>query len=238
VKKVLIVDDTSVVRSFLTRAFKPHESEFGVLTAENGKEALEIITNFKVDLIITDIEMPVMDGFELLAYLNSNCPEIPVFVMTANGSPEIEERINALGSIKYFEKPMNIDILIESILEELHAGAKGKIEGIGLASFLQLIEMEKKTCTLTVQSKGKTGKLYCLKGTVLTAEAGEFKKEKAVYQLLGWDNPAIALENVCIKKEKEINRPLMSVIMEGLKIKDEKIAKSKTQKAPLKPLGK
>ncbi len=234
-KKVLIVDDTNVVRSFLERAFKPHKNEFEVLTAQNGKEAVDFITNFKVDLVITDIEMPVMDGFELLAHMNSNCPGIPVFVMTANGSPEIEERINALGSIKYFEKPMNIDTLTDCIFEELNAGAKGKIEGIGLASFLQLIDMEKKTCTLTVQSKEKSGNIYCLKGVLIAAETGEFKKETAMYQLLEWDNPAIAIENVCIKKEKEIGLPLMNIIMEGMKKKDEKAAKNSAGKTPLKP---
>ena len=179
--------------------------------------------------------MPEMNGFELLAYMSSNCPEIPVFVMTANGSPEVEERINTLGSIKYFEKPMNIDVLTESIFEELNAGAQGKIEGIGLSSFLQLIEMEQKTCTLTVESEGISGRVYCLKGALISAESGELKNEQAVYRLLEWDNPAINIENTCAKKENEINQPLMSVLMEGLKLKDEKIAEQKARITPLKP---
>ena len=106
-KHVLIVDDTSVVRSFLSRALKPQAKNFEVIAVKDGKEAVEKITETKIDLVITDLEMPVMDGFELLAHMSNNHPEIPAFVMTANGNPDIEARINALGSIKYFEKPMS-----------------------------------------------------------------------------------------------------------------------------------
>lgn len=179
--------------------------------------------------------MPVMDGFALLAYVSSNCPEIPVFVMTANDNPEFKERASLLGSLKFFEKPMNIDVLIDSIFEELHAGAQGKIEGIGLASFLQLIEMEQKTCTLTVEFEGMSGSVYCLKGVLIAAETGELKNEKAIFQMLEWDVPAIKIENVCAKKENEINQPLMSVLMEGLKLRDEKKAAQKANVKPLEP---
>jgi len=135
-KKILIVDDTNVVRSFLSNKLKPYADQFEVLTAKNGEDAVRHIDSFPIDLVMTDLEMPVMDGFELLIYMNQNHPEIPMFVMTANGSPEVEKRINSLGSIKYFEKPMDIEHLVECITEELDSGAKGQIQGIGLASFL------------------------------------------------------------------------------------------------------
>src|SRR6056297_3312362 len=116
-KTVLIVDDTKLVRSVLSRRFDQDADQFNVLTAANGREALEHVETVKVDLIITDIEMPVMDGFELLAHLSSNHPEIPVFVMTAKGSPEVEQKIDAMGSLKYFEKPINVDALMKAVRE-------------------------------------------------------------------------------------------------------------------------
>ncbi len=223
-KKVLIVDDTNVVRSFLKNKLKRFEDKFEVLTANNGQDAVRHIDSFNIDLVMTDLEMPVMDGFELLVYMNTKHPEIPMFVMTANGSPEVEKRINALGSIKYFEKPMDIDHLAECILEELDSGAKGQIQGIGLASFLQLVEVESKTCTLTVSAGGNTGALVCIKGELVNAKVNELKGLEAAYELISWDNASIEITNAVNNKEREFTHPLMSIIMEGLKRKDEREA--------------
>jgi CheY-like chemotaxis protein len=174
---------------------------------------------------MTDLEMPVMDGFELLAYMNKNKPNIPVYVMTANGSPEIEEQINSLGSIKYFEKPLDIDKLVGHITTDLAAdGAKGKLQGIMLVSFLQLIEVEGKTCTLTVSSNSKTGTLSCVNGKLLNASVAGLKDLDAAYEMISWDNAFIEISNTVDNRDVEITVPLVNVIMEGLSRKDENAA--------------
>jgi len=235
-KKVLIVDDDVVTRNLLSRVLKPHVKDFEVLTAQNGKEASSIITQQKVDLIITDLQMPEMDGFALMVYLNEHHPEIPIFVMTAFGDSEIKSRIKEIGPIKYFEKPLNIDVITDCIFDELNAGAVGEIEGISLASFLQLVEMEKKTCTLQVESHEQSGLMYFLKGELMAAETADVKNIEAAYEMIGWDRIKIGIENTCRIKDKEIQQPLMTILMEGLKIKDEKEHADKTKKTPLKPL--
>jgi len=222
-KKVLIVEDSKLVRSFFEKKLKRYENDFEVITAENGEEAIRQIKNTLPDLVMTDLEMPVMDGFELMVHLHKNHPELPVFVMTAKGSPEVEKKINALGSIRYFEKPIDIEYLAECILTELKSdGAKGQIEGITLISFLQLIEIESKTCTLTVSAKGKEGSLSCLNGELINAEAGTLKGQEAAYELISWENATIEIINEVSNREMEIDLPLMSIIMEGVRLKDEK----------------
>lgn len=235
-KKVLIVDDDVVTRSLLSRVLKPHEKDFEVLTAKNGKEAASIITQQKIDLVITDLQMPEMDGFALMTYLNDHHPEIPFFIMTAFGDSEIKSKVKKIGSIKYFEKPLNIDVITDCIFDELNAGAIGEIEGISLASFLQLIEMEKKTCTLHVKAYERSGIMYFLKGELMAAETADLHNLEAVYEMICWDRIKIGIENTCKIKDKEIEQPLMSVLMEGLKKKDEKEHEDKTKKTPLKPL--
>lgn len=235
-KNVLIVDDDVVTRSLLSRVLKPHEKDFKVLTAKNGKEAAGIITQQKIDLVITDLQMPEMDGFALMTYLNDHHPEIPFFIMTAFGDSEIKSKVKKIGSIRYFEKPLNIDVITDCIFDELNAGAVGEIEGISLASFLQLIEMEKKTCTLHVNAHEKSGIMHFLKGELMAAETADLDNVDAVYEMICWERIKIGIENFCRKKEKEIEPPLMSVLMEGLKIKDEKEHEDKTKKTPLKPL--
>jgi YesN/AraC family two-component response regulator len=237
VKNVLIVDDDAVTRGLLSRVLKPHSADFKISTANNGKEAIDIIIADKIDLVITDIQMPEMDGLQLLSYISSNHPEIPVFVMTAFETPEIKSKINAIGSSQYFEKPLNMDTLTDCILEEINAGAEGKISGISLASFMQLVEMEKKTCTLTITFRNKQGHMYFKKGELISAVTGDLKNEKAAYEMISWDKAAIDIIEVCKKNIKEIKLPLINILMEGLKTKDEKDAKNGV-KTPLRPLKK
>ena len=88
-KKVLIVEDSKLVRSFFTKTLKRYEDKFEVTTAENGVDAIGLMNNSLPDLVMTDLDMPVMDGFELLVYMNKSHPDMPMFVMTAKGSPEV-----------------------------------------------------------------------------------------------------------------------------------------------------
>lgn len=234
-KTVLIVDDTKLVRGFLSKKLEPFADEFTVLTAENGKDALDQAQAVKVDLVITDIEMPVMDGFELLANLNNKFPQVPVFVMTANGSPEIEQRIDAMGSLKYFEKPMDLNALVAAIRETLDSSAQGKVNGISLASFLQLVGMESKSCTLRIKSGRQAGQLYCLRGELIAAETGDLSAEEAVIEMLTWGGAVIEILKFNKQKEKEIKRPLMNILMEASRRMDEKESAKKAEKETPKP---
>ena len=235
-KKVMIVDDDSVSRTLLARVMKPYAKDFEVLTAENGKEAANLMTRKTIDLIVSDLEMPEMDGFELLQYIHQNYPGTPVFIMTAFGSDEIKKRTTDLGALKYFEKPLNMDILTDSIYEQLNSRADGKLSGIGLASLLQLLEMEKNTCTLTISSDGKSGTMYLQTGELIDAATDKLKGLKAALELISWDKIQIGIEGICRKRQKEIKQPLMTILMEGLKIKDEKETVKRGSKPALRPL--
>ncbi len=221
-KTVLLVDDDNVTLNILSRLFQPHADNFQVVTATNGKEAVDTIKKDKIDLVITDLQMPVMDGFEFLAHMSDNHPSIPVFVMTTFGASDVEKRVIELGASKYFEKPINLDNIIECIFEELDADTKSQIWGISLPAFMQMLDTEGKTCTLTVKSDDKVGRLYFIKGRINAAETGELKKEEAVYDMLAWENAVIEIENFNKKKKTEIETPLMNILMEGLRLQDEK----------------
>ena len=220
-KKVLIVEDSKLVRSFFTKKLQRFEDKFEVFTAENGVDAIGFMNNLLPDLVMTDLDMPVMDGFELLVYMNKKHPDTPMFVMTAKGSPEVQKKINALGSIKYFEKPVDVEFLAECIMDELGSGAKGQLQGISLASFLQLIEIESKSCTLSVSTRGEKGVLTCLKGELVNAAIGDLKGLDAAHKMVSWDTASIEILNTAANTDKEINEPLMGIIMEGTRLKDE-----------------
>jgi CheY-like chemotaxis protein len=222
VKKVLIVDDEKPFLLSLTDGLAAYAKEFEVVTALNGKEAVKVLDDTRVDLVVTDLRMPKMDGFELLAHMSGSYPDIPVIVMTAYGTPAIEERLQAMGTFHYLEKPLEFDVLADKIVDALKMGASpDRIHGISLAAFLQLLEMEHKTCTLTISSGSKEGRLYFVKGELLQAEVGEVKGEEAALDIVTWENVAIEIQYSCAVKKKSIGLPLAELLMEGFRIKDE-----------------
>jgi CheY-like chemotaxis protein len=107
VKNVLIIDDNDLVLSMLARGLKALMNECTILTAENGEEALKILDSVPVDIIVTDLNRPEMDGNELLTYARKNKPDTAVAVMTADYCPEVERRLLPLGVSKCFEKPFS-----------------------------------------------------------------------------------------------------------------------------------
>jgi len=106
----------------------------------------------------------------------------------------------------------------------VEAGVGGQLQGISLDSFLQMVQMEKTTCTLKVVSGKKEGLLYILNGDLIAAETQDLQNMDAACAIISWDDTVIEIDNSCAKTENEINQPLMHVLMEGLKLKDEKSA--------------
>jgi CheY-like chemotaxis protein len=221
-KNVLIVDDENPFLLSVTDGLAAYAKEFAVITAINGKEAVKALSTAEINLVVTDLRMPKMDGFELLAHISGNYPDIPVIVMTAYGTPEIEERLQKMGTFHYLEKPLDLNVLADKITDALAAGAsQDRIHGISLAAFLQLIEMEGKTCSLTIKSHSKEGRLYFVKGVLMQAEEGEANGEAAALDIVAWENVVIEIQYVCTVKKKSIELSLAEILMEGFRIKDE-----------------
>ncbi|MBU2590429.1 MAG: response regulator [Nitrospinota bacterium] len=216
--KILCVDDEPKNLKLLEAMLRP--AGYEVILAENGKVAVETIQMIDVDLVVTDLKMPVMDGFELLAFVVTNYPKIPVIVMTAFGTPAIEDRILKLGAVQYIEQPVDFEELGEKITAALDAASKGHISGIALPSFLQFMEIEEKTCALNIRAQGMTGTLYFVKGEMQDAETGPLKGEEAAYKIIGWNDAKITFD-VYKKRSKRIKSTLSHILLESSRMKDE-----------------
>jgi twitching motility two-component system response regulator PilG len=97
----------------------------------------------------------------------------------------------------------------------------GYINGIAVCSFIQVLELEKKTCTLLVSSDGMNACLYLDKGVVLNAETGKLSGEEAAIQILGWENAQIKMIDDCAKKKRDIRSSLTRLILDAFIRKDE-----------------
>ena len=111
---ILIVEDAAEMRRYLSKELS---TEYNVLTASNGEEGMKIIKEQKVDLVVTDLMMPVMDGCQLCNFIKNDIEysHIPVILLTA--AVGVETRIETLqvGADGYIEKPFAIELLMANI---------------------------------------------------------------------------------------------------------------------------
>jgi two-component system chemotaxis response regulator CheY len=115
---VLIVDDSQTVRSFIAKTFDLAEIPVGqVFHAANGQEALEALKDNWVDLVLTDINMPVMGGVEMIARMQEDdgLKGIPVVVVSTEGSATRIEQLKEQGVSGYIRKPFTPEKLREVV---------------------------------------------------------------------------------------------------------------------------
>lgn len=118
---VMVVDDSKVVRRIVEKGLA--EAGFRVITAENGKKALNLLDTIQPDLILTDIEMPNINGFEFCGTVHTN-PElstVPIVAMSSKTDRGYMKRMLQNGASAYLCKPFNIDelvILVEKMLSD------------------------------------------------------------------------------------------------------------------------
>ena len=117
-KTILLVDDSTFTRNSLRKTLL--DKGLNILQGSNGMEAIEILKNNSIDLIVTDLNMPEMDGLGLLERLKANNHKIPVLVFTADIQDTTREHCMNLGARDVIHKQFNQKLLsnIESILNE------------------------------------------------------------------------------------------------------------------------
>jgi CheY-like chemotaxis protein len=221
-KRILVVDDEEGIGLSLRRAMRSRAPDIKVLLAPHGAAAVALLQTQRVSLVVTDLLMPVMDGFELLAWLSQNQPTTPAIAMTGVRGDHLQARVSNLGAGLLVEKPFDVGALIDKIREVLAAAARGLIEGMGLGTFVQMIGMEGKTCTLRVAAGGRTGALYFSCGELMTAETEGARGEEAALDVLGWDGATIEVVPSCRELRRELQRPLGHLLMEAFRLKDER----------------
>lgn len=105
-KKILITEDSPTMRSLIVSTIEAM-GDFDIVEAENGFEALRVLPREKVDLVITDINMPDINGLELVSFVknNPNYKSTPLIIISTEGSERDREKGMALGADEYLVKP-------------------------------------------------------------------------------------------------------------------------------------
>ncbi len=222
--KVLIAEGDPKFQNFLRARLQKYKDEFEVIFANNGEEAIRVLKQTYISLLVTEIVMPKVDGMALLNYINNKHPHIRCIVMTTHATPELKESLSNGNLFRLFQKPFQLEEFTQAILQALEQDIPdGTLKGISVASFLQMIQLEQKTCLLEVHSPGKgKGLFYFQEGIPHDAVYGDLRGEKAALKIITMDKAEMRFMNLPRKKiGRRIKTELMALIMEAMSQKDE-----------------
>ena len=115
-KKILVVDDSSTMRQLIKMMLAKHAS-CNISEAVDGQDAFEKINGSSFDLILTDINMPMMDGLKLVSMVRRDevHKDIPIVIITTEGAQEDRQRALSLGANAYITKPIQAPQVINTV---------------------------------------------------------------------------------------------------------------------------
>ncbi len=195
-KVVLVVDDDRLTRTLVSRALTATR-ECTVIGAGDGQEALEVLRTMPVDLVVTDLQMPRMGGFQLLAHLTTQYPAVPAIVISGVLDDSKREQAGELGALNVLPKPINPEELQNWVKALLKIQPDARFTQMNILTLVTLIHWEGKTCTLTVQSRGRVGMLYILAGSLIHATYKSREGIEVAYEILGWERPDVTMMDTC-----------------------------------------
>ncbi|MDD2999087.1 MAG: response regulator [Erysipelotrichia bacterium] len=124
-KTILVAEDSLMLRK--VACFPLEKQGYKVLEANNGIEAIEAMSKNEVDIIITDLNMPGMDGFELISQVKENekFKHIPIIILTTEGKKDMVMKGLTLGANAFLQKPIKPDVMLKEV-ERLLSKSTGK----------------------------------------------------------------------------------------------------------------
>jgi CheY-like chemotaxis protein len=229
-KNILVVDNDPIMLHTFVGLLKSQGSFLRVFSASNIQTTFETLAGEEIHILITGMHMSEMEAFELLSMLELKYPQTPIVVMTNNASSMLRTKIKQMASVIHFDQALDISLLTKRIFTELQIDYGGQIRGITLSSFLQMLELEGRSCTLQVTAKGKTGMIYMKDGKPAAAKMGLLTGKPAALHILTWENVLIDIDYAAQKAPREINTSLMNMLLESGRIVDEKQSQRPNQR--------
>ncbi len=196
--KVLVVDDEPKWLRIVDLYLRGQGYE--VTTTLSGQEAIEKVRQDRPDVVVADISMPGMDGYELCRVLRSDAATRTIPFIFLTGRDDDTDRLKArkIGSDDYLTKPCPLERLTQSVdtlMDRINqakkiplgqVGLSGKIEEVDLLDLIQTLELDQKTGALILSHGERTGTLYFRDGVIVDADIRSPKREEPLFVLLGW----------------------------------------------------
>jgi CheY-like chemotaxis protein len=215
-KTILLVDDDPSVRAKVASAFELHREEFTLVLASHGVEAVQVLESRPVELVITDLWMPVMDGFQLLVHVLNRCARVPVMVLSARNPWDAPRSAAMPQQVRCLAKPLSAQTLLSEVRGLLEVQARGPGAGLSFFGFLQVLVRERKTCMVQVAAGERTGTLHVLSGELVHARTLASEGEAAIFEMLGWVAPRVRLVPALPELRLTIDTPAAQLLASAM----------------------
>ncbi len=204
--RVLVVDDEEDMLWMLQRNLNKGMQDVEILAAKSAEEALAILSDQAVNLVITDINMPGMNGLDLLIEINNRFPATGVIIMTAYPSNAYENKAMMSGSLRFIEKPFDINEVRAIVKEALKVndGFQGTVDGVDLIDIVQFNALSRATAALKVTTGEQEGMIFFKDGAVVHAMCEQQIGENAFFTILGFNGGS--LQNI-----RGVQPPIVSI---------------------------
>jgi len=213
-KKVLIAEDSKTLTQALKHGLEPYEGEFDVVFVENGLEAMNVLGAESIDLVVTDIHMPMIDGLVLLAYMLENCPQTGCIIITSYGDEKLKEELRE-NILHFIDKPVDPAKLARLIRDTLKDSSdRRRMKNMAMVDLMNMIMVGKKTCVFQLNaSDGAQGLFYFQNGELFNVVQGSKKGAEAFKTMLAWPSAEIRFLKAPAKKgRKEIPQSMPELI--------------------------
>ena len=227
-RKILIVDDEMDFAESIFEYFHQF-TDYSAKCAFNGEDALKIIGEEKIDLLITDIKMPGITGLELLTKVRTMQPDTGVIIMTGYHLPEIQQIAQSRGAIHYIEKPFEmteIEMIAEEFLDRVKGeedkgrGFKGNVLNVDLRDIIQLNCLTRKTGSISVAHEEHQGRIYLEDGEVVHCTCDGITGEEAFAELMKYESGVFSMDG-SRTSEKTIDKSWYQLLLDSFLFIDE-----------------
>ncbi|HEY0454872.1 MAG TPA: response regulator [Verrucomicrobiae bacterium] len=192
-QKILLLDDEQDFLDLYQEMLSKHLSTLpDVQTASSGSRGLSLLEGEPFNLLIVDLQMPKMDGLQVLSIARRKYPQLRLVVLTAIRDEQFRTRAYAMGVDQYWIKPetdQEMGLFMESIESLLSREAQGGFRGVQSKSLVDIIQLEclsQSSVMLKINNGLVEGRIWVQNGEVIDAESGEMSAEPAFQRILAW----------------------------------------------------
>ena len=226
-QKILILDDEHDILEIYQEILARLPSQPEIHTADNGARAIALLESEPFNLLLVDLRMPAMDGFQVLAIVRRKFPVLRVVVMTAAEDEQFRARSYAMGIDLYLEKPktgkeiINFVDCIESMLEKEDAGGFRGVQSKTLVDIIQLECLTQSSAILKIASAIGEGRIWIQRGEIIDAASGEASGKEAFLEMLRWKAGSFEILPSDVPRPRTIFSSYESLLMETAQTIDE-----------------
>ncbi len=232
-QSVLIVDDERLFRQTVVAYLKELLPDVSLFEARNGAEALEVLTRQPIDVLVTDLQMPVLGGVGLLTELLNRSINCAVIITTAYATPEVARWALSSQAFALLEKPIELAQLETTVKALLDPAETSRVEGVTLAGICQLLQMERKTCQVRVSSTLGKGRLTFVEGRLTDALHEKTEGDSAALEIFAWPAPTVEISGRVAPRPPTVFQDLRFLLMEAARLFDERSFRTPTpRRAP------